>query len=220
MFADLLRAPLVSLIALGVVLAGCSSADEGSDTDAASSPDPSPASSASAPTEPAATPQADAVPSPRPAPERGEPVEPAINVWALELPPGGAERPVAETLVRYLDLRLAAYHHREVPRGALSAVAAGAPLTDVEAQVADLRETAHRTVGDAWLSIDAADVTVRGRRARLEAVCMHNATVNVDAAGVAQESPPDAYRVRATATRRGAGNWRIDSIAFEGAESC
>lgn len=204
-----------------VLLAACGGGDTVSELEIAEG---SPTSSEPAATaSPGATiaPDAAAVPSPRPAPEQGESVPEEINVWTLGLPEDGAARDAAEALVSYMEARLGAYHAQSADLAALARVAAGPPLTDIQGQVIALGRRGLRTVGDLWITVAEEDVRVRGgRRATLEGVCMRNATVDVDRRGIAQESPPDAYRVRATVAKAGPGTWVVDGISFESTDRC
>lgn len=207
-------AALVGVFALVGVLAACGQGapapEVDLDADAGASPS---ATTTGAPAE--EEPALGAAPAPRRAPDRGERVDGGYGgMWPLELPPGGEERVVAETFLDYMDLRTRAFSTGELDLAELAAVAAGSPLTDVQSRVAELREQGLRTVGDAWFGIGARDVRVQGDVANLVA-CMTNATVDVDAGGTAQESPPDAYRLQVGLFRAGPDTWVVDRLAAE-----
>lgn len=160
-----------------------------------------------------------AAPEPRRAPDQGDLVDRDYGgMWPLDLPSGGERRVVAQTFLDYMDVRTRAFSTGTLDLAALAAVAAGPPLTDVQSRVAELQDQGLRTVGDAWFRIAARDVRVRGDVADLGA-CMTNATVDVDAAGTAQESPPDAYRLEVGLFRAGPATWVVDRLAAEALDS-
>jgi hypothetical protein len=217
------RSPLVRLLASCVLLlglAGCSNDAPARDLDLGDASDSSPAASGGESGDPSGSAVPAGVPEPRPAPTQGEKVDDDYGVWSLRLPGKDPAKLVGQTLVDYMEVRTRAFHTRTAPLPELARVAVGQPLTDVQGYVLDLREAGLHTVGDVWFTITDRDVQVRGARATVNGVCMLNATVDASEQDVAQESPPDAYRVRATAVRAAPDVWLISKIGFVDGSGC
>ncbi|MDO9458481.1 hypothetical protein [Nocardioides sp.] len=160
------------------------------------------------------------VPAVRPAPEQGDRLEDRYAVWALELPEKKTAKIVGQALVTYMDVRLGAYFAGEADLADAARVAVGQPLTEIQGYAVELRQQKLHTVGDLWLSIDDSNVKVTGKSAKVSDACAHNATANVNAGGVAQESPTDAYLLDATVVKAAADIWLISDLAFTAVDDC
>lgn len=140
--------------------------------------------------------------------------------YSLRLPEQEPARSVAESLLAYLDARLQAYNSVEVDLAALARTATGDPINQVQRYVAELSERGNRTVGDVWLDAPADAVRVRGKQATVREACLRNASVDVDAGGVAVESAPSAYRLSATLTKVAADAWLVTEFSVEPSTDC
>ena len=153
----------------------------------------------------------------------GPPAYGAVVADRAEVHPGtisvsGAREPVAEALVRYLQVRFTAYHRAEVEQGALSAVARGSAVDQVRSYVRALQLHKHHTVGDVWVDVGA--VGIRGAEATITS-CVRNASADADEHGrVVERDLPSAYDVRATAVRGTDSTWLISRIRFDGRARC
>jgi hypothetical protein len=135
-----------------------------------------------------------------------------------QLPAGGPEAAAADAYVEYLRVRTEAFRTVQVDLVALSSVAIGAALQDVQGGVAyRAREKLHM-VGD--LRVDVTDVTVDGRTARLTA-CLDNGTAEANRRGrIVEQDPPEHYRSTAEVRRFGPDVWLVGSVDYTEVTDC
>lgn len=204
-----------------VVLAGCAD-DEPADPqlDLGGSKGSAPSASASADGKSTSSPDV-GIPEVSAAPEKGDTVpDEDSGVWALQLPEKSSARQVAQAFVDYMEVRAEAFRTGEIDLTQLSSVAMEDALTGVQAGVADLKQKGLHTVGGAWILVEDDDVDITGERANLSDFCFRNGSVDVNQGNIAQESPPDAYAVDATAVRVAKATWLISAVSFEEVSSC
>ncbi len=140
------------------------------------------------------------------------------GVTVGELPADGQEAAAADAYVEYLRVRTAAFRAVKVDLVALSSVAIGAALQDVQGGVAYREREKLHMVGD--LRVDVTDVSVQGRSARLTA-CLDNGTAEANRRGrIVEQDPPEHYRSTAELRRFGPDVWLVGSVDYTEVTDC
>lgn len=162
------------------------------------------------------------VPEPSAPPRNGERVrDDGSRSYALTVPDNEPARTVAQTLVDYSDVRTQAFADVEVDLAELSRVAMGDPLNQVQAYTSELEQRENHVVGNSWFKIPGKAVRVEGNTATIAApACVLNASAEVSEQGVAEESPPSAYRVEAKLLKAGPEVWVVTEFSAEPANDC
>jgi hypothetical protein len=205
--------PLVPAVVLTCALAfltACSSGD--------AAPAEAPqlgASSEAGPTAGDASPEAEPSRPARP----GEDVDDSVEVTAGEIEvEGDDEQLAADALVRYVRVRLDAFHRTAVDLPALSQVAIGDALAQVRAYVAELRQRKQHTVGT--IRVNVSGVDLKGAEATIQ-TCMDNTSVDVDRRNrVVETDAPPAYLGTATARRVTDDTWLVSDVSIQYADRC
>lgn len=162
------------------------------------------------------------MPEPSLPPRNGEPVTAeGSRSYALQLPEEEPAATVAGILVDYADVRTTAFNQVAVDLAALSRVAMGEPLNQVQMYTSELEQRKNHVVGDSWFKIPASAVQIKGNIATVAApACVLNASAEVSRQGVAVESPPSAYRVAAKLLKAGRDAWVVTEFSAEPANDC
>ncbi|WP_406048033.1 hypothetical protein [Kribbella sp. NBC_00889] len=128
-----------------------------------------------------------------------------------------SDKAAADAFIKYIEVRLTAYHKVQVDLDALGETATGAALNAVRSDVAGLRSRGQHTVGEVW--VDVPKVTARGSAATLTS-CMVNTTVDVDAKGKPLSAPKPFYNITSTLELGGGKIWLVKTITFGGDRPC
>lgn len=209
-----MRAVTVAMTTLAVLgLVGCS---EDSDQPEPLAIDEAP--SAAPADEPSSSPASPAGDDAEQSPPAVEAHGNGSGVSVGELPAGGPEAAAAEAYVEYLRVRTAAFRAVKVDLVALSSVAIGAALQDVQGGVAYREREKLHMVGD--LRVDVTEVSVQGRSARLTA-CLDNGTAEANQRGrIVEQDPPEHYRSTAELRRFGPDVWLVASVDYTEVTDC
>jgi hypothetical protein len=201
-------AAVFGVLVLLLTAAGCGGGDDEGGLPTLGPGSDRPSSSASTPAETSATPTS------------GSPSGPpdTIAVHRRKVVASSAsDKAAAEAFIRYITVRLTAYHKVSVDLDALGKTATGAALNAVRSDVAGLRSRGEHTVGEVW--IDISKVTARGSAATLTS-CMVNTTVDVNAKGKPLGAPTPFYNITSTLELAGGKIWLVKTIKFGGQTPC